>query len=90
MSKLDPELDKAIDRFAREMKHKALYAQKKHGFAPEAWRTGNWRHELIIQLYQHVAKGDPHDVGLYCVFANYLGWKLNYQHGELVQKVEKP
>uniref|UniRef100_UPI003BEF0140 hypothetical protein n=1 Tax=Burkholderia arboris TaxID=488730 RepID=UPI003BEF0140 len=61
--------DLAVDRFSAELKDKLrLSREKGRGGWEEADPT-----ELSVMLREHVEKGDPRDVGNYCVFLWNLG-----------------
>lgn len=72
--KLDLLTDQYIDAFAHALKAKAFAAQKKYGYT-ENWAWDDYKEsDCRTQFFEHIAKGDPKDVALYCMFMWYHNW----------------
>ena len=50
-------------------------AEDKYGYG-DAWRREGWRAQLLKDIRDHLAKGDPRDVAAYCAFAHWHGWSV--------------
>jgi hypothetical protein len=64
-----------VERFSAALLEKLIASEKKYGWH-NGWKHPGWREDLIRELHEHVAKGDPRDVAAYCAFAWHHGWKL--------------
>lgn len=72
---LDPRTGLLVEAFAVALAEKLTAAQKKYGFQSH-WADAGWQGDLIVQLLDHVRKGDPLDVAAYCAFAWRHGWSI--------------
>lgn len=72
---LDPHTKALVSAFAAALSTKLHAAQVKYGFEGN-WRETGWQGDLILQLLDHVRKGDPLDVAAYCAFAWSHGWRI--------------
>lgn len=68
-------LEALVAGFANALFEKLVAAEKKYNYEG-TWKKDDWQDSLIIQLHQHVAKGDPLDVAAYCAFAWHHKWSL--------------
>lgn len=64
---LHPRTADLVRRFSVAMAEKLCAAQEKYGYS-DGWADGDWLDECRAHLLQHVAKGDPRDVGNYAAF----------------------
>lgn len=64
-----------VHDFAAALLRKLAAAQAKYGFEGN-WREAGWQGDLILQLLDHVRKGDPLDVAAYCAFAWHHSWSV--------------
>ena len=71
---LHPETARAVDEFAAALKGKLLRTQQKDR-GTTGWKYDNWERECKAQLAEHVAKGDPLDVGAYSMFCWARSWR---------------
>lgn len=62
-----------LARFNKKLVHKLLANERKYKFG-NGWRLPDWEEKLQAGLVAHVAKGDPRDVAIYALFADYHGW----------------
>jgi hypothetical protein len=51
-------------------------ARLKHGYEGHTWRSPDWEALWRQEVFEHIAKGDPRDVAIYCAFGWYHGWSL--------------
>lgn len=64
---LHPRTADLVRRFSVAMAEKLFAAQEKYGYS-DGWADPGWMDECRAHLLQHVAKGDPRDVGNYAAF----------------------
>ncbi len=67
-------------RFAAALAEKMHHAQKKlqdDGYEGDEWEGVDWSRECSQQLLDHIAKGDPRDVAIYCAFIWHHGWRTS-------------
>lgn len=62
--------------FAMVLDRKWEIARLKHGYEGDTWRSSDWEALWRQELFDHIAKGDPRDVAIYCAFGWYHGWSL--------------
>ncbi len=62
-----------LRKFSDKLLKKLLANERKYRFG-DGWRSPNWRAQLQAGLLSHVAKGDPRDVAIYALFADFHGW----------------
>lgn len=60
--------------FFSELLEKARKAEIKYGYS-NTWRDPSWQQEWQRNFLEHVEKGDPRDVAIFCAFAFHHGWK---------------
>lgn len=70
MTTLNPKTHAAIMDFAELLIKKAEKAEQKYGYTTE-WTEPERIPALAKEFQQHVEKGDPLDVALYCMFLLY-------------------
>ena len=70
---LSPIAEMLINDFSAALKDKLLDAQNKHGWSDDWLNIPDY--QLHLDLKQHVEKGDPRDVAIYCAFAWYHGYR---------------
>lgn len=66
--------------FCKALGRKLYDAQEKHGHSNN-WKRDDWQEECLIDLREHISKGDPRDVAAYCAFMWYHGWQTNNSAG---------
>lgn len=59
--------------FAEALAEKLYAAQVKYGYE-DSWKYGGWEEKCREDLMNHLDKGDPRDVAIYCAFIWYHGW----------------
>lgn len=72
-SLLHPDTKSLVMRFAEAIANKLRAAEKKYGYSDE-WTCDDWMDECRQHLREHLEKGDPRDVAIYCAFL--------WHHGE--------
>lgn len=70
---LNPKTKLLVIGFIESLSKKLREAEKKYGYSYN-WEPGNWREECIMQLHEHLYKGDPRGVAAYCMFCWYHNW----------------
>lgn len=73
---LHPDSKRLVQEFAEQMGQKLRDAELKYG-RTDGWLRHDWEHECHKQLADHMAKGDPRDVAIYCAFMWARGWSTN-------------
>ena len=59
--------------FAAAVAAKLRIAETKYGYS-DGWRQQDWEAECRRHLREHLEKGDPIDVAIYCAFMWRRGW----------------
>jgi len=62
-----------VQQFAEELARKLRSAEAKYGYS-DGWLRQDWEAECRQHLHEHLAKGDPRDVAIYCAFMWARGW----------------
>ncbi|HZQ06055.1 MAG TPA: hypothetical protein VFD70_05705 [Anaerolineae bacterium] len=70
------DLESLMSKFAAALLEKAKAAETKYGYLPNSWMNDDWADMLPMRLMEHIAKGDPRDVAIFCAFAWYHGWSV--------------
>lgn len=70
---LHPATQALVKGFAEAMAAKLREAEQKYGYR-NGWRTQDWETECRQHMHDHIAKGDPRDVAIYCAFMWCRGW----------------
>lgn len=65
-----------VKRFAEELAIKLRKAEVKYGYTNK-WKNDDWRYQCANDLIDHIVKGDPLDVAIYCAFMWHHGWKTS-------------
>jgi hypothetical protein len=73
---LHPDSRNALIEFSKALAEKMAANEIKYRFG-NSWKTLNWRQQLIEELYNHIAKGDPRDIAIYAMFAWARAWNLD-------------
>lgn len=64
---LHPDTKRLVQSFAEHLALKLRDAEIKYGHR-DGWLRHDWEHECRKQFAEHMAKGDPRDVAIYCAF----------------------
>jgi uncharacterized protein with PIN domain len=70
---LHPDSKRLVQSFAEELGRKLRAAEEKYGYR-DGWLTQEWQAECLQHMHEHIAKGDPRDVAVYCAFMWARGW----------------
>lgn len=70
---LAPRSARLVRDFAAALAAKLRAAEEKYGYR-DGWSTQEWEVECRQKLQEHIAKGDPRDVAIYCAFMWARGW----------------
>ena len=74
---LHQDTENLIVQFAEALAEKLRKAEIKYDYANE-WKTdAYWRDKCMDDLIDHLAKGDPRDVAIYCAFMWHHKWKTS-------------
>jgi hypothetical protein len=73
---LHPDSKQLVQLFAEELARKLRSAEGKYGYA-DGWLHQDWEAECREHLVQHLKKGDPRDVAIYCAFMWAHGWRID-------------
>lgn len=74
---LHPDTVDLVVKFAEAIADKLRRAEIKYDFTNE-WKTDTcWRDKCMDDLLEHLAKGDPRDVAIYCAFMWHHHWKTS-------------
>lgn len=73
---LHPATQALVAAFAEALAAKLRRAEEKYGYSDE-WLKDDWQADCVHAFHQHVAKGDPLDVAIYCAFMWHRDWTLN-------------
>ena len=77
---LEPD-SRALVAFSRVLEYKMRIAAARYGYVGSPWRSPDWEVEWRSALREHVEKGDPLDVAIYCMFGWYHGWSTTEVSG---------
>lgn len=80
-NELHPVSQQLVQDFAAAMAAKLRLAETKYGYRA-GWRWQDWETECRKHLREHLAKGDPLDVAIYCAFMWSRGWSTVEPHTE--------
>lgn len=78
--------------FCEALKEKSLNSIEKYGYSEDAWRDDvTWQDVCNKELIEHIQKGDPRDVAIYCAFMWHHGWKtfLPQPSDDMVMEVQE-
>lgn len=75
-----------IRHFAEALADKMLDAEIKYGFE-DTWRTDEWEAECQEHLLEHITKGDPRDVAIYCAFLWFHKWRTAPEKGHQLMRL---
>lgn len=64
---LHPDSKELVIAFAEELAAKMRAAEEKYGYS-NGWKNTDWMEELKRHFKNHIEKGDPRDVAVYCAF----------------------
>ena len=70
---LHPKTAELVSSFAEELRAKLRAAEIKYGYT-DNWARHDWKEECQRHLLEHLAKGDPRDVAIYCAFLWHHAW----------------
>ena len=70
---LHPDSVDLIIEFAETLASKMKDNQEKYGYGNE-WKTQDWEDDCRKDMIEHIEKGDPRDVGIYCAIMNHRRW----------------
>ncbi len=71
--RLHPASKALVQGFAAALAEKLRAAELKYEYS-DGWKTESWEEECRQHMHDHVAKGDPRDVAIYCAFMWARGW----------------
>lgn len=73
-TQLNDNTKQLVISFANELARKLRSAEEKYGYT-DGWRDDEWtKEECMEDFLNHVDKGDPRDVAIYCAFMWARGW----------------
>lgn len=72
-AELHPASRELVREFAAALAAKLRRAEEKYGYS-DGWKTEDWQTECRVHLREHLEKGDPLDVAIYCAFMWKRGW----------------
>lgn len=72
-ARLNPATKRLLLWFAEALGKKLRRNEVKYGYS-DGWLTADWQELCLKEFHQHIAKGDPIDVAIYCAFMWYRGW----------------
>lgn len=76
---LHPDTKNLVRDFAEQMAAKLRTAELKYGYR-NGWLTQEWEAECRQHMLDHIVKGDPRDVAIYCAFMWSRGWRTALPH----------